>query len=360
MQASRRGALASTVNTIKRDIEEICQSGKFYVTEEIGRELNVIASGLDHLKLDDYLLATSKEWDKGFDPTQTKSHKANALSVLDSTAAMLYDYKDKMGNVAISQSQENEIRELHHWAVQSLRNVQKELSPYTHGAADRIKQFGDHIGVTDRYTGYRNNLTRGTRDPFKLETSWMDNSIQGGRLLNGLSKSASFTRTASPSRALSASSAVRFGATQPPRVDTKGYQTIDTLFPHSRTMYPENFAGRSQALSDLKTANAMNATFSTAKAGDIVSQARGPRNLSVQEQAGINTTFPGKTEYMTRYKVPPSDIKTSHFTINPTPDFKLHGRPLGLTTYTPSFTEYQTRYEWPDGNKIVKLPWRRK
>ena len=79
MQASRRGALASTVNTVKRDIEEICQSGNFYVTEEIGNELNVIANGLDHLKLDDYLLATSKDWDKSFDPKQTRSHKASEL-----------------------------------------------------------------------------------------------------------------------------------------------------------------------------------------------------------------------------------------------------------------------------------------
>ena len=113
-------------------------------------------------------------------------------------------------------------------------------------------------------------------------------------------------------------------------------------------------------MSDMKTANAINATLNSQRTGDITTQPRGPRNLSVQEQAGINTTFPGKPEYMTRYKAPPHDIKTSHFIINPTPDFMLHGRPLGLTTYTPSFTEYQTRYEWPDGNKIVKLPWRRK
>lgn len=360
MQASRRGALASTVNTVKKDIEEICRSGNFYVTEEIGHELNVIANGLDHLKLDDYLLTTSKDWEKGFDPTQTQSHKANALSVLDSTAALLYDYKEKMGNVAISHCQENEIRELHHWAVQSLKKIEREIAPFTHGAADRIKQFGDHIGVTDRYTGYRNNLTRGTREPFQLGTSWMDKTAKGGYLLNGLTRPTSYgIETGFPQRAVSASPGVRFGTTQPTRVDTKGYQTIDSQFPRSRTMYSEDFTSRSKGLSDLKAANAMNATLSSSLA-DITTKPRGPINLSIQEQAGINTTFPGKTEYMTRYKLPPYDIKTSHFTINPTPDFKLHGRPLGLTTYTPSFTEYQVRYEWPDGNKIVKLPWRRK
>ena len=65
----------------------------------------------------------------------------------------------------------------------------QEMGPFTHGAADRIKQFGDHIGVTDRYTGYRNNLTRGTREPFKLGTSWMDKTTQGGRLISGLGRS---------------------------------------------------------------------------------------------------------------------------------------------------------------------------
>ena len=77
MQASRRGALSSTVNTVKRDIEEICQSGNFYVTEEIGNEMNAIANGLDHLKLDDYFLTTSKTWDGEFDPTQTRANKAS-------------------------------------------------------------------------------------------------------------------------------------------------------------------------------------------------------------------------------------------------------------------------------------------
>ena len=65
----------------------------------------------------------------------------------------------------------------------------QDMAPFTYGAADRIKQFGDHIGVTDRYTGYRNNLTRGTREPFKLGTSWMDKTTKGGRLINNLSRS---------------------------------------------------------------------------------------------------------------------------------------------------------------------------
>lgn len=122
-------------------------------------------------------------------------------------------------------------------------------------------------------------------------------------------------------------------------------------------MFVDDAASRSQALANLKASNSLNA--SACNGQGFTAMPRGHKNLSVQEQAGINTTYPGRTEYMTRYKRPPQDVRTSDFIVNPTPNFKLHGRPLGLTTYTPSFTEYQTRYEWPDGNKIVKLPWRR-
>ncbi|KAK3610792.1 hypothetical protein CHS0354_021164 [Potamilus streckersoni] len=155
-------------------------------------------------------------------------------------------------------------------------------------------------------------------------------------------------------------SSVKFGSYAPPRREVKGYQTVDSLFPRSTTMYVDNPAARSHKLHELKTANALNAMSRDDSHVDKTSRASGPRALSIQEQAGINTTFPGNTEYMTRYAWPKSDMKASRFTINPTPDFTLHGRPLGLTTYEPSFTEYQSRYEWPDGNRIVKLPWLRK
>lgn len=62
------------------------------------------------------------------------------------------------------------------------------MEPFTFDAADRIKQFGDSIGVTDRYTGYRNNLSRNTRDPFKMNTTWMDKGGELG-LMNNLTRS---------------------------------------------------------------------------------------------------------------------------------------------------------------------------
>ena len=49
------------------------------------------------------------------------------------------------------------------------------MAPFTAQSIDRIKQFCDELGVTDRYTGYRNNLNRGSRDPVRLGYSWLDN-----------------------------------------------------------------------------------------------------------------------------------------------------------------------------------------
>ena len=54
---------------------------------------------------------------------------------MDSAASVLYDFKEKMGNVAISRCQENEIRELHHWAVQNLKNVQRVCLNSLHARA---------------------------------------------------------------------------------------------------------------------------------------------------------------------------------------------------------------------------------
>ena len=137
-----------------------------------------------------------------------------------------------------------------------------------------------------------------------------------------------------------------------------GYQTIDTVYPRPRSVYGERDSNI-RKLDEVRTQNYFNRGNSAPQTSAKMSTG-GLRGLSIQEQAGINTTFPGRTEYMHKFEVPEMDIKTSAFNINPTPDFLLHKRPLGQTTWDPSNTEYQVRYEWPDSRKIVKTPWLRK
>ena len=48
---------------------------------------------------------------------------SDAMSVIETLGATLFDYKSKMGTTAISQCQENEIRERHNWAMTNLNKA---------------------------------------------------------------------------------------------------------------------------------------------------------------------------------------------------------------------------------------------
>lgn len=52
---------------------------------------------------------------------------SDARNSLDTLCTTLFDYKTKMGNTTINSCQENEIRERHNWAVNSLQSVEKVL-----------------------------------------------------------------------------------------------------------------------------------------------------------------------------------------------------------------------------------------
>src|SRR6218665_825483 len=67
------------------------------------------------------------------------------------------------------------------------------MRPYAHESVFRIKEFCNHVGVTDRYTGYRNNLNRGNRDPVVLAFSWLDNPTYKPHFTNIRVKSTSGT-----------------------------------------------------------------------------------------------------------------------------------------------------------------------
>ncbi|GFR61323.1 beta propeller repeat TECPR [Elysia marginata] len=383
-------ALIHATKSARGEIQDILMSGNYYVTEEIARELSAINNALEHLSLDGTFLSTSADWQKkpgNFAPNQITGHMSGAMCTINQVGNKLAELKGRLGTRVVQEKQENELRELHQWAVSSLKNSQKELEPYTYDAADRIKQFGDSIGVTDRYTGYRQNLTRGTRDPFKMQSTWMDPSGQLG-LMNNLTRShttvgspALDQRVASrgmrptasldctqfgpvpPSNIGAMKKQIRFGTANPPMRVTKGYRTIDSLYPKSSACMDGGAAPGSAVMNEVKSLNAKNACAQYERMEQQANRCAAPRQpyeeLSVQEQAGINTTFPGKTEYMQRFKAPDTDLPTPDFKINPSPNFAIYGRPMQRACYIPSFTEYQTRYEWPDSEKIVKLPWLR-
>ncbi|KAK0045513.1 hypothetical protein Bpfe_024999 [Biomphalaria pfeifferi] len=392
MASRKNGILPQWARTVKNEIQDFLQSGNYYVTEELAKEVSVINNELDHLSLDDTFLTSSKDWQSkpgNFTPSETSHHYSGALNAINKVGANLRECKFRLSNKSINGKQENQLRELHQWAVSCLKNAQQELEPFTFDAADRIKQFGDSIGVTDRYTGYRNNLSRNTRDPFKMNTTWMDKGGELG-LMNNLTRS--HTTLGSPSldqRVMSRSmryvgepttqfsefggvppanigalkKQVRFGQFNPPMRVTRGYRTIDSLYPKSTAPLDGGQPRQSSVMDEVKTLNALNACAQYDKIDKLANsnpQDKKPYELtSAQEQAGINTNYPGRTEYMLRYTKPERDMGTTEFKINPSPDFSIYGRPMQTSVYHPSITEYQARYDWPSCDKIVRLPWLR-
>ena len=65
--------------------------------------------------------------------------------MLDKTAARLFDYKSQLGAVPMGQKQENEARELHQWAMTTLKQIQEvkrcELV-WSSGKAGKQKDLG--------------------------------------------------------------------------------------------------------------------------------------------------------------------------------------------------------------------------
>jgi hypothetical protein len=203
---------------------------------------------------------------------------------------------------------EDQAREAHHQTVQDLKAIEKEMRPYAHDSVVRLKQYCDHVGVTDRYTGYRNNLNRGNRHPINLAFSWLD------------------------------------PANRHPHTGIKLRPESDKI--HHRKECTEIYPDRLDSQS--------------APTGQRCARNPCVKPLSIEEQVGINMTFPGTTEYIDRYVAPRRDGPTIDYVINPTPDYRIRGRPMGHQRYMCTESEYQHRYMWPDGERIMKFPWMRK
>ncbi|ESO84905.1 hypothetical protein LOTGIDRAFT_235976 [Lottia gigantea] len=356
MYASRN-PVTSEINTVKSDIKDILQSGNYYCTEEIANELTKINNGLDHINLDDNILTTSRTWQNNFDPRQTMAHRNNLVSTMDKTSAMLFDLKSQLNMDKLKDKQENELREKHEWALNNLDQVQQNIDPFAATAANRIHQFSDHIGVTDRFTNYRNNKMR-VPQPTRTQTQQM---MRLERARTSIGTPLADLRT---KRYGTMGSRIQYGDFKPPEKVYKGYRTIDSLYPRSTTMIKPGVTAQpsfTQTLSDIKTINSLNAMDQT-KTKEMKSQQLLTASLtntkSAAERAGINVIFPGTTLYSDEYIPPNLNLPTSHFVINPRPNFVVDGRTLGRSEILPpTSSEYQSRYAWPQGSQMRKLPW---
>jgi hypothetical protein len=77
----------------------------------------------------------------------------------------------------VQNKEENQIRELHSWACDSLLNYLQILQPFASGSYARLDNIAHHLGVTDRYIGYRHNLNRNGNQPLTVHTVWADRKL---------------------------------------------------------------------------------------------------------------------------------------------------------------------------------------
>ena len=62
------GPTGSMYRTVQRDVHDLVHTGNYRVTPDICRGLQDVRAGVDHIKLDQDFLKSSKEWASKFDP----------------------------------------------------------------------------------------------------------------------------------------------------------------------------------------------------------------------------------------------------------------------------------------------------
>ncbi|CAI9721650.1 Hypothetical predicted protein [Octopus vulgaris] len=95
------------------------------------------------------------------------------MQLLNATRIFLDEYMDKFDILKYRELQPNQKSSIEEWALVSLNNIRMKLESHITASNDRIQLFSDNTGVTDRYTGYRNNLTKQSKQPFIYEPDWM-------------------------------------------------------------------------------------------------------------------------------------------------------------------------------------------
>lgn len=77
-------------------------------------------------------------------------------------------------NKIVNKSNDNKTNVYKQAAKMSLFTLNESLQPYFKQSQLRLDNYSDHLGATDRYLGYRNNLTRFNTPIKKPRSVWED------------------------------------------------------------------------------------------------------------------------------------------------------------------------------------------
>lgn len=306
-------AFDSTVRSAHSSLLETCDPQRYQLTQPVCQHLSAVDNGLRHMKLDNHFLERSELWRQRVPCAEVAEHRDRSTDALRRGEAFLRDYRAAMSKDFAATLTEGQVAANQSAALDGLRGFRREFDPNAVAAHDRVQRFCDWVGVTDRFTGYRNNLTRGSREPMQFNPQWR----RGDPSMPSLSHPKFVPETLSYS-----GSPQRFNLRQ------------KSAPPPSRRPYEAVSASCDQTQQQ--------------------QQQRTP-----QELAGIPTKFPGSTEYKDRYLRPKTARTRFDYAINPHPDFSVIGRPLLKAEPELRNTEYEDRYLWPDSRNLQPTPWKR-
>ncbi|CAF3863568.1 unnamed protein product [Rotaria sp. Silwood1] len=319
-------SLSHTFETLGKDItnlqlnfSQILTSGCHYNTIEIINHIKNINNALDNIKLDYELQRGSKNSTKKID-----SNEMNIKQLISKGNELSQELNTRLHTMTIKNKEHNQIREIHNWTCSSLLEYLQSLYPYASGSYTRLDNLAHDLGVTDRYVGYRNNLTRYGNQPVTVHTIWADRKL--------------------------------------PRSSTPDWKDLTHSFQHnnlSKTTVQQTSNYNQKVLNSIETKHPTEIQhFNTTK--NITSQSFVYANdyNTHLNKAGLNINYPGKTESAISF-TKPEEISSSLFLPVAQPDYTLPGRPLAHLVPGSIATEYIQSYTYPDAAKVERYPWLR-
>ncbi|CAF1101382.1 unnamed protein product [Rotaria sordida] len=326
--------LEKDIKRLQSNFNQILTSGCHYYTQEISNHIKHINDALDNIRLDHEFQHGSKNWAKQFDSNEMKLNETNVQQLIAKGRSLTQELNTCLHTTTVKNKEENQIRELNSWTCNTLLEYLQALQPYALGSYARLDNIAHHLGVTDRYIGYRNNLTRNGNQPLNVHTVWADRKFPRAKTCSQQQSTPDWKAWVHAYRHYGPSATTTTSNEQTTNNNQKllGYLRPTQTTGLNRPSTTPNFCSRSYVYDN-----------------DYNNEVR---------KAGINLTFPGETEFMDRYKKP-EELPYSPFIINPQPDYTLPGRPLARLVPDSFNSEYTRSYVFPDSSKIEKFPWLR-
>ncbi|VDD75493.1 unnamed protein product [Mesocestoides corti] len=361
---------AKALDLVEGKIRQLYSDPSLVQTPETKTLLWDIADEIAHLRFDNTLLNNAPpEWIKKFTErelvTQRQALLNSCTHLTDPGGQLTARYKVNMnqGNrdcstvpcacielkkdpkadldVGIGWT-DTSMRSADNWAINELKGLRDELKPLAEEAKKRTRQFLDTYGVTNRYTGFRNNLGYiGCADP---------------------------------------SSEIDTALTNPPRPPIAPRWNMGVEDGRAKAVECTNYIAPEDTECE-RLERAVRKCQVKQRCEDPV------------EAAGIVCKFPGKTEYQDAYVYPPlheipngllnppkthrsvseqppgirgrgsevelncERIRSKGYLINPTPNYLKHWKPNTGKPYMVRESEYRDRYKWPQCGEIRVCPW---